>query len=323
MPNPITVSSIAYMHTEDIDSEQRIDANQIDSAMNLATARALNALTKPTGDYSQLQRFSMRSCLQSAVSTHSAIRKVMAWGERNPESVDALALARLPLETLYNMCMFTENSKWIDRYVHDGWKKQYEEFLLQSEETKELKRFEDFSKKTARQPLITMANAIGITPEQIATIHHQQLGEPMPSGMSKSKILRFPTPARAIAALSNGSKRRMLQRLYYEYIFFCSFIHGLPSANLFKMMFRRDSEFDAFWSDQELQETFRKEVSNRAYITSLVSILQSVTEITVLYSSDLDLMAGITKAWQDISRNSLLPKAIWNLRTRKLLRILK
>jgi len=42
--------------------------------------------------------------------------------------------------------------------------------------------------------------------------------------------------------LTKGSdKRRMLERLYPEYVFLCSFAHGHPDALLFKMMFNKNA----------------------------------------------------------------------------------
>lgn len=105
-------------------------------------------------------------------------------------------------------------------------------------------------------------------------------------------------------------------------MFLCSFAHGLPDANLFKMMFNKDSKFRDYWSDAELKDTFRRNVAERSYVTSLLSIIQSAAEITALYPADVELLAGVTKAWEEMSRDSLLGKAIWNIRTKKLLGVI-
>jgi hypothetical protein len=59
-----------------------------------------------------------------------------------------MVLARVPLEHLYTLCLMFENSEWMNVYPKDGWKKQYERFLLQREETKNLPRYDDYSKKS-------------------------------------------------------------------------------------------------------------------------------------------------------------------------------
>ena len=323
MSKSITVSSVAYVHMDDVDPEKHLSAIPINEAMNVAIVLAINALENPTGAYSDFQRATMQTCLRSAQSTHAAIRKVLSWGEEDPMSVDALALARLPLESLYNMCMFTESPDWVDVYVRDGWKKQYEQFLLQREETKKLKRYDEYSNKKGPHHLAAVGKTIGITKVQVATIEHEQLGTPMPGGLVPDHIPQFPTPGRAINKLpKDGDKRRMLERLYPEYVFLCSFAHGLPDANLFKMMFNKDSKFRDYWSDAELKDTFRRNVAARSYVTSLLGMIQSAAELTALYPGDVELMAGVTKAWEEMSRDSLLGKAIWNIRTKKLLGVI-
>ena len=101
MSKSITVSSCAYVHSDDVDPERHLSAIPINEAMNVAVVRAINALQNPAGAYTDFQQANMQTCLRSAQSTHGAIRKVLKWGEEDPMSVDALALARLPLESLY------------------------------------------------------------------------------------------------------------------------------------------------------------------------------------------------------------------------------
>lgn len=77
MSKSITVSSVAYVHTDDVDPEKHISAIPINEAMNVAGCRrAINALENPTGAYTDFQRATMQTCLRSVQSTHAAIRKV-------------------------------------------------------------------------------------------------------------------------------------------------------------------------------------------------------------------------------------------------------
>lgn len=290
--------------------------------MRVAVRRAIDALDGPTGPYSEFQRANMQNCLQSVLATHSNIRMLLKLGDEEPMAVDGLALARISLEYLYNICLFTESADWVDVYLRDGWKKQYIGFLLQRHETRNLDRFQVYSEEEAPSALDTVATVIGISPEQIATIDKEQLGISIPKGMSESTLPRFPTPSQAIRKLSQGPKRRMLERLHPEYVFLCSFVHGLPSANLFKLMFNRHSGFRRISSAEQLRSTFQKEVAARAYAISVLSIVQSAAEITILYPDEIDLMASVTEAWQELSEHFLLGRAIWNLRTRELLRVL-
>ena len=99
-----------------------------------------------------------------------------------------------------------------------------------------LNRFEEFS-KTGFNEIMKLKQIIGITDEEVATIDHEQLGTSMPQGTKKARFEQFPTPRAAIKKLSLGDKRRMLERLYFEYRFLFSFAHGLPESSLFKTIF--------------------------------------------------------------------------------------
>lgn len=79
--NPITVSSVAYVHTEDVDVEQHVNAGPITEAMDVCVARAQTALDAPAGQYSEFHRANMQNVFMSMQSTHHAIRKILKWGD--------------------------------------------------------------------------------------------------------------------------------------------------------------------------------------------------------------------------------------------------
>lgn len=64
----------------------------------------------------------------------------------------------------YTLCLMFESSHWVDDYLKDGWRKQYENFLLQREETKNLARCEEFNKKSGPYNRINHAKAVGHHP---------------------------------------------------------------------------------------------------------------------------------------------------------------
>lgn len=47
----------------------------------------------------------------------------------------------------------------------------------------------------------------------------------------------------------------------------------------------------------------------RVYTTSFISIAQSVAELTAIYPENVDLVAAGAKAWEKMSKDSLLGKA--------------
>jgi hypothetical protein len=52
---------------------------------------------------------------------------------------------------------------------------------------------------------------------------------------------------------------------------------------------------------------------------SVLSITQSVAELTAIYPNEIELYASVTKAWNALIKGSLLARAIWEIRTRRLL----
>ena len=167
-----------------------------------------------------------------------------------------------------------------------------------------------------------MVETIEVLPEEIATIRKRHLKIPMPDGMSERYIKHFPTPARAVNELLQGSKKKMLQRLHFRYRYLCSFAHKSEDANLFTSIFQSNPTIPRSWSAKILKNTFKKEIEDPAYTTSILSIIQSAGEIETLYPRDVELVVSLTKSWEIMSEKSLLGKAIWTLRTRAYLGII-
>lgn len=322
MSKTTTVASCGYVHTEDVDPDERINAAVVNDAMELAIKRAVAALETPTNGYTDFQRRNLQIVFQSMLSTHGLIRKVLGAGWQNPESIDALALARVPLEGLYTLCLMFESPSWIDVYLQDGWKKQYVRLLLECHEVQNLGRFQEFCKKTAPRNLDAVRQLLGISDAQVATINKEELGSPMPTGLADKKIERFPTPSGVINKLPAGDKRRLLERLYAEYVFLCSFAHGLPDSLLFKMMFSKTPPVPRAFDDEKMKDTFHRQVEQPAYTTSLISLVQAASELTVLYPADVELRAAVVKAWEKIVHGMLLGKVVWSVRTKRLLGVL-
>jgi hypothetical protein len=141
-------------------------------------------------------------------------------------SAVTLTLARTQLEGLYHFCLMLESPNFIDLYLKDGWKKRYVDFLLQREEMKNLPRFDDFNNVLGPQFLEEGAQHYRVTDAERRTIEQKQLGTPLPAGVKPAQIGSFPTPGRAITRMNRGDRRRMLERLYPDYVDLSSFTHG-------------------------------------------------------------------------------------------------
>ena len=131
-----TVSSCAYVHLDDVDPEKHNNANSMDAAMDMAVNRTVAALENPTGTYTDFQRGIVARFLKSMQWSHQSIRKMLYWEDLT--SMDAFVVARIPLEGLYTICLFTESPVWVDKYLCDDWRQKYKDFLLQREGNEEL-----------------------------------------------------------------------------------------------------------------------------------------------------------------------------------------
>jgi hypothetical protein len=185
------------------------------------------------------------------------------------------------------------------------------------EETKLLPRYQP-SDTPELQRLVMLGQRFGIVPAHLHTVNKEELGIPMPAGMAEDPILPFPTPSTGIKKITS-SAAKMLGRLYAEYVYLCSFAHGLPQANLFKNIF--DSRFPdrRFVRDSEVKNRYQQQVVSKAYITSFMSIAQCTAELTVLYPNNMEIIEAACRAWKQLSRASLVTTAVWEIRTQTLL----
>lgn len=254
--------------------------------------------------------------------THRTIRIILSGAPGRPESVDALVLARLQMEGLYTLCLLLEDASYVNRYLQDGWRKKYVQFLLQKEECKDLQRFDDFSQNVGPYWMKALRDYAGVTDLQQATVDTEELGTPLPA--TPHKIDRFPTPMGIIGKLPAGDKKHMLERLYPEYQYLSSFAHGLAESSflrtLFDEPFVKSSGIASFLpSSAHMADLFEKVITGPAFSVSFLSIVQSATELTTLYPNDLDLRVTVTNAWEHPSSGYMLGKAIWGIRSRRLL----
>ena len=78
----------------------------------------------------------------------------------------------MQLETLYSVCLITQDSTAATDYVRNFWKDNYVRFLFEREETRNLSRFDK-------------------TDDEKATVEFEELGTPLPAGVKLTKIKRF------------------------------------------------------------------------------------------------------------------------------------
>jgi hypothetical protein len=318
-----SVKNAHYVHTEDIDAgSTRAGGDQWEALVNICVKSAEVALEQPPAGYSIWQRNSLVDVFTSMRATHRAIRVLLKLGDTHPGSVDALVLARLQLEALYNLCLMFEGPEHVTRFQHEAWMRDYTRWMLYREELKKINR--EHPEVDADHPrLMFLMNLWGITNEQRLTIEYKELEVDPPAGFVPQPIKAFPTPGRLIELIPEGSKRQMLIRLYPEYQDLCSYAHGRPFAGFGKGVFddrspaRRD--FLKAHGEKYVTHLFHQEVLGPAQIFSLISIAQATAELTQLYPSHLELQAASTRAWNELHGTNFMVNAVWHIRTKDLI----
>ena len=265
------ISQCLYRHSTDIDPTRQMDSKEWDRLVNICKVRATTALQEDATGYSKEQRDHISDMFNSMAATNRGIRRLLAPGVGDPSTVDALALARLQLEGLYAVCLMFESPEYVDRFRRDYWRKRYVQYLLMREETLDLPRYQPAA-SAPPVDLISLGLHFGLTNAQVCTVDHEELGIPLPPGVSKQSIAPFPTPGKAVDLIAHGDKRNMLERLYQKYVELCSFAHGSGHANLFKNIFDERSSDARFATDQERAEKFQYEVSGEAFRTSFFRV---------------------------------------------------
>jgi hypothetical protein len=314
-----TVYECGFRQEHDINFEGQKSASKWESLAAVCVSRSRDALKQPTGTYSKIHRDTISDLLKAMLVTQGSIGKLLNDGSRNPQSVDALGLARLQVEGLFAICLLTEGSAWADAFLRDGWKKQFIRYLLFKYETECLPRFGPNAHVPELSRLVKFRDVCSVSLAQMHTLELQQIKMPMPAGMALQKIPDFPTPGGVIRELPLGSKRRMLERLHMDYVYLCSFAHGLQAANMAKSVYDDRSLERKLFAEAWVEQNFQQDVNTYARSYSILSIAQAAAELMVLYPNNMDLVAAVADAWHDLIESTFFVNAVWNLRTKELL----
>ena len=208
-----------------------------------------------------------------------------------------------------------EDPQWVEIYIKDGWKKTYKRFLLEKEEFGHLPRWVEGLKEL--QPHVDNLTSIsGVTEAERRTVEKEELGISLPSGMGEVAIPQFPTPKRIIGKIKDLERKQMLTRLYNDYAYLSTYIHGLPDAVILKQGF---GKYKGHFSSKQHEDVFQKEVVQPSLFFSLFAVLQAASELISLYHNDIDLRATVTEVWNLLSDHSLLGKVFWEIRAKRLL----
>ena len=302
----------------DISATGRVDVKQLDAFVYGCTSSAQDALNSaPPPGFNEFERDQLKELIEGQRHSHKAIRKLLQ-GEQAASAVDALTIARLQLETLYSFCYMLQDAENVRLFMKNAWRKKYVRFLLQREERQHLPRFHDFF-KTALPHIDLLQRLSCVTEAERQTIEREELGVPFEPGFTPARIRRFPSPMGIISEIKTPSQRKMLQRLYPEYQYLCSFAHPDPESSVFRALSDPRSRVQRELSSEQLKDFYQRQVLEDPVVYSAMSAVQTATEVADVCKADIDLLAKVTEAWSFFVRISLLAVLLWEMRAKEVL----
>jgi hypothetical protein len=315
----LTVSKIKHVLNSDIDVDQRFDVKILDVYVNTCITAAQNALQSavPQG-FSDFHRDVLQRVMEGMRSSHESIRKLLR-DDPSASSVDAMTVTRLQLETLYTFCFLLQDTYNVSHFLKSGWKKRYIRILLMREEYTNIPRFDEYLNGRAALNLDQMRKLIGVTDAEKLTIDSDELGSEMPAGIKKERIARFPTPREIIDKVEKLDQKSMLERLYPEYQWLCSFAHGDENASFFRTALEKRTPELKDLAPEARADMYQQQIAEPAVLYSAICAVQVATEVAAIYPGDLELMVKVTTAWSGLTKFTLISRSVWERRAKNIL----
>jgi hypothetical protein len=271
-------------------------------------------------------RLVMKFLLKSFISTHTSIVHIHMLGnedrEKNNKAVkvfgsDGMSLAREQIEKVFVITLLCSDPiKWIDIYMKDEWKRIYEYNLNQKLENENLPEWSNYYQHDFPKYIEHLKVMHNISEEEQEYIDYKfnNPGKPVPPHLKNQKIAPFPTPGLAKKDTNiEKTAKECLDRWYWEYKYLCGFSH----AGFAKMRFPIASDRGfAKSSDQILEDAYTQQITEQSLWASYSASASALTELLKYFSSDLEVVVGLTKFWTLLQNESLLGRAIWNIRAK-------
>lgn len=115
----------------------------------------------------------------------------------------------------------------------------------------------------------------------------------------------------------------MLERLYPEYQYLCSFAHGDSEAAFFRAVSDPQSALQSAVPSGQIEDFYQRQVLEMPRIYSAIAAVQAATEVAAIYPAQIDLLAAVTKAWATLARFSLLAVPVWEIRAKTVLPLVR
>ena len=286
----------------------------------------------------------LRSQLILYETTHRSMRVILGRAYRKKDYSlvsDASSLLREQVEKIYIVSLFLDNpTKWIMRYSRNGWRSDYERYLLELEEYGEIERHQEFLTKhfpeyleRTRRPRIGKKIEIVVSDFAKRALKHKwdNPGDEKPAWFVKSQKRKkkkfgrlrdyiknyfdFPTPGRAAAEITNKPLRSFLFRWHKEYSSICQYSH----VAFGKMLIPAMSEFKD-WEHWEKTVINGKKLAEQTVFMSHIAAATSCALILNSLKNTYGARAELREFWQELYESSLPATAFWNMYIKNLLK---
>ena len=118
------VRTLKHVLTQDVDITKEVDVKVIDAHVFSCLIAAQKALDKqPLPGFPARESGHIWSLIGCLAHPHRSIRRLLI-GERSAAAVDALAIARLQVESLYILCYLLQSPENIRLFMKNGWSRQ-------------------------------------------------------------------------------------------------------------------------------------------------------------------------------------------------------
>jgi hypothetical protein len=111
----------------------------------------------------------------------------------------------------------------------------------------------------------------------------------------------------------------MLERLYPEYQWLCSFANGDMAASIFRTALDGRTPASRRPSAEVREDIFQRYIAGDSVLYSAICAVRVATEVAAIYRGDIELMVKITDAWAKLNKFTFLARSVWERRASKVL----
>jgi hypothetical protein len=265
--------------------------------------------------------------------THYSIRVLVATAIRReyyPLVADALSLAREQVEKIFIIASLLSNPNTaFKQYWRNSWKVEYEKLLLDGEEHKENKRFEEFLKTSSpkrlermrRDPVLKNILVSRYAKRVLNYFWNNPYGKnppwfKIPTNKNKPKnvfgyvrdYFEFATPGRGLKNFQDVKLRRFLSRWHKEYGALSQYTH----VTMRKIAFAEMLKAKDMASQPRIRE-FAIEQAMRAINTSYTAVASACLIVVNEVARDYGAKTETRELWETLIGFSLFSKALWSM----------